>query len=305
MSATTIEDRLRAVLAEAGATGVLHVRGLDGGGEIAIDADVPAVLASVFKLPIVVAYARAVAAGTLDPGERTTVTARDRSGGVGTAGCADDVEMSWRDLALFMMSMSDNAATDALLRRVGLEAVQRVLDDLGLAGMRITGGCAELFASVLDDLGLDGPEGLGAVEPERLWALSALDPAQAYAGTPRQVTTLLAAIWSDTAGTPAACAEVRGILRRQIWSTRLASGFPDGVDVASKTGTLLAVRNDAGVISFPDGARYAVGVFTRADSLADRRPAIETAIGTVARMAIEHLRSATATEAEPPTSVGR
>jgi beta-lactamase class A len=245
----------------------------------------------VFKVPIAVAYARAVAAGQLDPTQPVRVTAADRSGGVGTAGCADDVEMSWRDLALFMISMSDNGATDVVLRRVTLAAVQEVLDDLGLTAIRVAGGCADLFATILGELGIGGPAELAGVPPERLWALSALDPSRAlHSGTPREVTALLAAIWRDDAGPPDACSAVRSMMRRQIWPIRLAAGFRDGIEVASKTGTLLAVRNDAGVVTLSDGTQYAVAVFTRADSLAERRPDIDAAIGTAACLAVEHLR---------------
>jgi beta-lactamase class A len=70
---------------------------------------------------------------------------------------------------------------------------------------------------------------------------------------------------------------------------RLAAGFDDGVTVASKTGTLPAIRNDAGVVTWPDGRSFVVAVFTRARSLADRQPAIDAAIGRSARIAVESL----------------
>jgi beta-lactamase class A len=40
--------------------------------------------------------------------------------------------MSLRDIALFMISMSDNAATDVLYSRIGAPAVNQVIEDLGL-----------------------------------------------------------------------------------------------------------------------------------------------------------------------------
>jgi beta-lactamase class A len=44
------------------------------------------------------------------------------------------------------------------------------------------------------------------------------------------------------------------------------------------------------VVTYPDGRAYAVAVFTRAESLAQRQPAIDAAIGTAGRLAVEQLR---------------
>jgi beta-lactamase class A len=292
-----LATRLAAVFAEAGAEGFLHARevGTDRGPEVAFGADEPVVLASVFKIPVAVAYAREVAAGRLDPAERTTVTGRYRIGGIGTAGCADDVEMSWRDLALFMLTMSDNAATDVLYHRLGRAAVDGVLDDLGLARTRLIGCCEDLFATIAAEL--DVPEdgdldaALAAAVPEQVEKLAVLDPERTSASTPREITTLLAALWTDRAGPAEACAEVRAIMGRQIWPHRLSSGFPSDVQIAAKTGTLPGLRNEAGVLTWPDGRRYAVAVFTRAHSYAPRLPAVDASIGRAARLAIDHLRT--------------
>ncbi|MFD6066803.1 serine hydrolase [Amycolatopsis lurida] len=292
-----IADEIEAVFAAAGARGFVHARevGVSDGAEVAVGADDPVVLASVFKIPVAVAYAREVVAGRLDETERTLVTARYRIGGIGTAGCADDVEMSWRDLAHFMLTMSDNAATDLVYHRVGQEAVDRVLADLGLARTRLIGCCEDLFASVIADLGAKPDDDLEAVfaaaTPEQLWKLSVLDPDRTTSSTPREITALLDAIWTDRAGDPAACDRVRKIMAQQIWPHRMSSGFPAGVAIAAKTGTLPAVRNEAGVLSDVDGRRYAVAVFTRAESLADRLPAVDASIGTAARLAVDHLRA--------------
>ncbi|MEV7045919.1 serine hydrolase [Amycolatopsis sp. NPDC051061] len=292
-----VETGIADVFAAAGARGFVHAREIGGGPEVAVGADDPVVLASVFKIPVAVAYAREVVAGRLDETARTRVGQRYRIGGIGTAGCADDVEMSWRDLALVMLTMSDNAATDVVFHRVGQDAVDRVLADLGLHGTRLIGCCEDLFASVLADLGAEEGADLDAVfagaTPEQIRKLAALDPERTSASTPREITTLLDAIWTDRAADPAACERVRAMMARQIWPHRISAGFPSDVAVAAKTGTLPAVRNEAGVVSYPDGRRFAVAVFTRADSLAERQPAVDAAIGEAARLAVDHLRKET------------
>ncbi|MBO9624837.1 MAG: serine hydrolase [Microbacterium sp.] len=298
--ATDVSGEISEIFAEAGTAGFLYAReiGDDGGPEVSIGGDEPVVLASVFKILVLTAYVRAVAAGELDERERTTVTARYRIGGVGTAGFADDVEMSWRDLALNMMTMSDNAATDVLYHRLGADAVDRVIADLGLDRTRLIGCCEDLFASVIADLGgtadSDLDELFTSATPAQVLAMRAVDPERTSASTPRDVATLLNALWTDAAAPAEACAAARAIMAQQIWPHRLTSGFPGDVTIAAKTGTLPSWRNEAGVVTYPDGRQYAVTVFTRAHSLADRQPRVDASIGRAAFAAVEHLRALTA-----------
>lgn len=294
--ATATTPDIATIFTGAGAVGFLHAReiGVEGGPDVDAGADEPVVLASVFKILVLTAYVRAVAAGELDPTERTTVTARYRIGGVGTAGFADDVEASWRDLALNMMSMSDNAATDVIFHRLGAAAIDRVITDLGLDGTRIIGCCEDLFASVVADLGgaadSDLDELFSAATAEQILALDAVHPVKTSHSTPRDVTTLLNALWTDTAAPAEACRQAREIMAQQIWPHRMTSGFPNGVRLAAKTGTLPTWRNEAGVVTYPDGRQFAVAVFTRATSLDDRQPLVDASIGGAAFAAVEHLR---------------
>ncbi|WP_337003843.1 MULTISPECIES: serine hydrolase [unclassified Microbacterium] len=292
-----LAPELAGIFAEAGASGYLHAReiGDAAGADVGLGADEPVVLASVFKILVLTAYVRAVAAGELDPTERTTVTARYRIGGVGTAGFSDDVEASWRDLALNMMSMSDNAATDVIFHRLGADAVNRVINDLGLRQTRLIGCCEDLFASVIADLGgapdSDLDEMFTGATAEQILALDAVHPVKTSHSTPRDVTTLLNALWTDAAAPADACRQARDIMAQQIWPHRLTSGFPADVRIAAKTGTLPTWRNEAGVVTYPDGRQYAVAVFTRAASLVDRQPRVDGSIGRAAFAAVEHLRA--------------
>ena len=294
---TAMTTSIAEIFADADAEGFLHAReiGAGTGPEVDSGADEPVVLASVFKILVLTAYVRAVSAGTLDPTERTTVTARYRIGGVGTARFSDDVQASWRDLAQNMMTMSDNAATDVLYHRLGGDAVDRVIADLGLRNTRLIGCCEDLFASVVADLGGsaddDLDELLATTDPERLLGISALDPARTSASTPRDVTTLLNALWADIAAPAEACAQARAIMAQQIWPHRLTSGFPNGVTLAAKTGTLPRWRNEAGVVTYPDGRQYAVAVFTRAHTLDERLPRVDASIGRAGFAAVEQLRA--------------
>jgi beta-lactamase class A len=289
----TLADALAARFARAGARGFLHARDLAGGAEVGLDADAPVAVASVIKVAFAIAFARGVAAGRLDARERVEVPDSLRLGGSGTTGFLDPPLISLRDLARLMLTVSDNAATDVVLHRTGAETVTALLDELGLHATHLRNDMASMHRRVVAELGLDPGRDLDAqlaeADPAAVRALDWLDPAHANASTPRDTTALLAAIWTDRAGPPQACAFVREVMGEQVTTQRLASGFGPKVAVAGKTGTLPGVRNEAGVVTLPDGRRAAVAVFTRCESLADRNPAVDAAIGDTARMAVEAL----------------
>ncbi|WP_300265618.1 serine hydrolase [Microbacterium sp.] len=281
---------------EAGATGYLHATEIGvNAHEIDVAADERVVLASVFKVPIAVAFEREVSEGRLSAAEHTVVGSRYRIGGVGTAGFCDDVRASWRDLAHLMLTLSDNAATDVIYHRIGHAPIAAVLDDLALSHTQVVGCCEDILASIGADLQIDwrSPDfdtALGRAEPEDLRNLAVLDPARTSSSTPRDMTRLLDAIWTDRAAPADACARIRDTMSQQVWPHRLAAGFPAGARVAGKTGTLPGVRNEIGVITYPDERAYAVAVFTRSRTLEPHLPEVDRAIGSAARIAIDALR---------------
>ncbi|REE95892.1 serine hydrolase [Thermomonospora umbrina] len=294
--AQRVRARIEEAFRDAGVTGRLAAVDVDGGRGIGVRPDEPVVLASVMKVPLLVALHRQAAAGTLDPAERVVLGPDDRTAGsTGLAMLRDEVAMSLRDLAALMITVSDNAAADALFARVGVPAVNTVLAELGLRGTHVAGTCRELFDSMESDAGVADREELWAVldEPGMLGRLSALDPARTSRSTPAETAGLFAAIWRDEVAPAAHCAQMRRLFALQVWPHRLASGFPyDDVRVSGKTGTLPTIRNEAGVVEYPDGGRYAVAVFTRSVSTAAVLPKADAVIGTAARLAVEYLRTA-------------
>ncbi|MCK2242728.1 MULTISPECIES: serine hydrolase [unclassified Crossiella] len=279
-----IRGRIEAAFTEAGVTGCLHATDLDGPGQLAVRADAPVCLASVFKVPLLVAWHRSA----LDPAEQITLRPGERTGGpTGIGAMQDPITLSLRDLAYLAIAVSDNAAADALLDRIGLPALNDTLAGLGLTATTIRHYGRDLQATMAEDAG--GPDPALLADPAVLARLRVLDPARTNSSTAREMTRLLALIWRDE--TPGA-ALLRRAMGLQVWPHRLSSGFPfDDVRVAGKTGTLPTVRNEIGVVEYPDGGRYAVAVFTRSASTAFALPAADAVIGTTARLAIDHLRA--------------
>ncbi|MDX6199676.1 MAG: beta-lactamase class [Actinomycetota bacterium] len=287
---------LAGVFADAGVRGSLHAVELSSGREIGHGGDDPVVLASVFKVPVLLELFRQGESHRLDLTAAVQVPVEGRAPGpFGISVMRDPLQMSLRDLAWLMMGISDNAATDIILETVGLDAVDQTLAELGLRNTVLIGDCRALFMTIAEDLGATGLEeleGVDLTDASVIDTLRAIDPLQTSRSTPRDVTSLLAKIWRDEAASPAVCEEVRRILGLQVWPHRLAAGFPeDDIRTSSKTGTLPRWRNEAGVVEYPDGGRYAVAVFTRSESTAAKNPAADAVIGAAARLAVESLRA--------------
>ncbi|MEV1024763.1 serine hydrolase [Streptomyces sp. NPDC050264] len=288
---TDTPDRIRAAFADAGVTGRLHALDIDSGDRLGVGPDEPVCTASVHKLPLLVALHERAAAGHLDLTERIDCPPDGRTPGpTGLAAMLDAARLSVRDLAYLMMAVSDNAAADLLLARVGLDAVNRTTARLGLEATHAVHTFGAMMASIKEDAGPAGAQAL--TDPHVIGRLRALDPARSNRSTPRDLTRLLAAVWRDEAATPEHGAAIRRLMGLQVWPHRLASGFPfDDVHVAGKTGSLPTLRAEAGVVEYPDGGRYAVAVFTRTAQTAATLPAADAVIGTAARIAVDALRA--------------
>lgn len=295
-------DDIRAVFDHAGCEGTLCVRSLDDDAEVGLRADEPVVPASVVKVQIALEAETWFAGGWLDPREPVTLSAADRTPGpAGVSLFDDDAVVSWRDLVVLMLTISDNHATDALLRRVGVGAVNATAARLGLAGTVIESDVQAMLDSIGQDIGCGSWEdsvawaaGASAEElaraDQQLLASRALDPVKGTRTTARDMVSLLRLIWAGGAGPAAACERVRAVMARQLTRHRIASGFRLPVQVAAKSGSLAGViRNEIGVISYPDGCRYAAAVFTRSRPGSDDL-AISGAIGTATARAVAALR---------------
>jgi beta-lactamase class A len=299
--------QIRETFDQAECTGQLCVQSLDGKQEVAVDAERPAVSASVFKVSVALEAETQFADGRLDPRQRVTLPATDRTpGNVGFSLFRDDVEASLRDLVVAMLTISDNAATDALLGRLGVDAVNAGSARLGLTGTVITADLRTTINSIGQAAGFAGWDAMWAWNEQphpadeedrvlrRLMAADALVPERTTRTTPRDMAILLRLIWTDQAGPPPACRRVRELMGQQLTKHRLAASFPPPARVYAKSGSLVGVvRNEIGIIEYPDGPRYAAAVFARA-----RRPwrgdaAINAAIGATAAAAVGMLRSET------------
>ncbi|MDV3124071.1 class A beta-lactamase-related serine hydrolase [Mycobacterium sp. 21AC1] len=109
-------------------------------GEIVWEHDSSRVLktASVGKVFLLAEVARRFEDGTLDPDEVITAVPEDRVADSGILYLLRRQDQRVEDLCLLIGAVSDNMATNVLLRRLGLDVVQRATSDLGFteSGLR-------------------------------------------------------------------------------------------------------------------------------------------------------------------------
>jgi beta-lactamase class A len=254
-----LPEPLRSILTEAGGITAVVAYRLDGSGErFEQFAERAFALASVMKLPLLVHLLRRADAGTLDLGARVPLTDADRVAGSGVLHLLDaGLAPTLRDLLRLMMVVSDNTATDALIARTELAAVEAEMEALGYATVRLPHTIRRMLAS-FTNLGSDAtyaemraqfqlPDREMPADPE---GGSAERGDRASAGDLARLLADLHAGRLLTADTTALALE---ILADCQTNSRIPADLPRGTRVAHKTGSLKGRANDAGIVYAPSG----------------------------------------------------
>jgi beta-lactamase class A len=222
--------------------------------------------ASVIKLPLLVTFYEDALAGRIDLSERTTYRDETKVAGSGVLQYLDDgLNPTLRDVAVLMMSVSDNTATDLLFDRVGKRRIEETMDRLGLPSIRVPFDIREMLMELVD---MDHSKPGGYEELRRLLRLSAgsggrsMLPDQADRASPADMCRLLELIESRTILDDSACTAIIELMKRIQSATRIPGLLPKGTVVAHKTGSYRRLRNDVGLVYAPNGP-YAVAIFAR------------------------------------------
>lgn len=131
-------NKLSAELAAMPGDVAMYYRNMETGDSFEHNADMPMQPASVIKLPIFLRCIQLVSQGKLDPKEELVCRDEDRVGGCGALRAfrgpqAVSLETLWE----LMISISDNTATNLLIKRLGREALNEAFEAMGLSSTRI------------------------------------------------------------------------------------------------------------------------------------------------------------------------
>lgn len=128
-----LEVKLRSVAGRYSGKWTCALTDLKSGGHIAIDANDGMPTASLIKVPVLVALYQAIDDGRVSRDQRVTYEQHHRCLGSGVLSMmSPGVEMSLRDAAVLMMSISDNSATNMCIDLVGINGVNAKMRELDL-----------------------------------------------------------------------------------------------------------------------------------------------------------------------------
>jgi beta-lactamase class A len=214
-------------------------------------------------VPILVALYEEIRSGRIDESERVVYRRADRVPGSGVLQDLDDgLALTVRDLAVLMITISDNTAADLLLARLGKGRVERAMADIGCASVRVPFSIRELFEELTDSPGAD----YGTLkELLRVSAGSggrAVIAEQTVRATPRDIGRIFEGLESGSILDAPSCAAALDILKQTEAATRIPALLPKGTVVAHKTGTFRGARCDAGIVYAPSGP-YAIALMSK------------------------------------------
>jgi beta-lactamase class A len=211
----------------------LSVKDLKTGATIEVLPDEPFPQASVIKLAVLYELFRQAEEGRIDLAEVTRPPAARVVGGGVLQYLGPSVSLAWRDVAVLMMGWSDNAATNVLIDRLGMDAVNRRLDALGLPRTRLR---------------------------RRMMDLEAARRGEENVSTPAEMRRLMEAIYAGTGLSPERGRDLR-VVAATTKRTEFRKPLPETLTVLDKDGELEAVRAAAAVVDLP-GRPYAVAIMT-------------------------------------------
>lgn len=191
------------------------------GGVLSHAADTPVMAASVIKLPILLEAFRRVRVGDAQANECFAIVAADKLPSCGALTYLHDgVEVNLLDLCTLMIILSDNTATNLLIRRLGMDAVNATLRSLG---------CEK---TMLRRLLFDSAASAQGIENQI---------------TAREMALLLKRLYTGEIFTQEDSTAMLTILKQQRLNGKIPF-FLHGVPIAHKTGEDTNITHDVGIV---------------------------------------------------------
>lgn len=194
----------------------------DGSDGCSIDADRRMPSASMIKLAILAEYLREVDAGELSGEETYRLKASDIVGGTGSLqGRGAGYVLTFDELARLMICQSDNVATNVLIERMGMDAINAEAAALGLSSTRLV---REMMDTAAMAQGSDNYTCAG------------------------DVARILKLIGRGELVSREASSKALDWLEQQEDRSAIPAGVPADVTVGNKTGSLDAARHDGAIV---------------------------------------------------------
>ncbi|MEO0405807.1 MAG: serine hydrolase [Cyanobacteria bacterium P01_A01_bin.135] len=250
--------------------GRVAILDLDNGGYADISSQTTVAAASTIKVPVLVAFLQAVEAGDIALNDTVTMQAADVAEGSGSMQY-EPVGTTYTALeaADMMITISDNTATNILIRRLGgMVAVNQRFAQWGLSQTTL--------AQPLPDL--EGQNKTTAME----------------------LATLVAAVSNGELLSPRSRDLMFEIMRNTVTDTLLPQGIPLDATIAHKTGDIGTVLGDVGLIDTPEGRRYVIAVMVERPFNDEQAADLARTLSEITYDGISSETGSEAAESQPP-----
>jgi beta-lactamase class A len=233
----TIDHRVQTAIQGFPGAVSLYAKNLDTGISYELRADAPVPTASTIKLPIMVELFVEAEEGKLDWNQKLALTDQDKVSGSGvltefSGGDAFPI----RDLMHLMIVVSDNTATNLILDRIGGNAVNQRMAQLGLKQ-----------TAVMRKIMQTKPEGLtdeGRKPGNDRWGFGR--------SCPRDMVVIMERLYRGELVSKPASEEMISVLKRQQDHQGVGRDMKDAV-IASKSGALDHLRSEVAIVYSPHG----------------------------------------------------
>jgi beta-lactamase class A len=252
---------------------------IESGRQIAVNAEARFPMASTYKVPIAIRLLSLIERGALGLDDLIEITQKDLSPGSGAiqeSFSIPGVRLSVGNLLGFSLRVSDNTASDIILRLAGGPGeVTAFIRERGVADLRVDRSTKRIlcdFYGIADapsdetwSLEQYGKLARVTTEQSRAAAEKAYLEDTRDSCTPYAMCSLLASLHRGRIIGRKQTDLLLGIMRNcRTGPQRLKGMLPAGTVVAHKTGSISGLVNDIGIISLPDNVgSIAIAAFVK------------------------------------------
>ncbi len=211
------------------------IKDLTTGEEILLNDQLTFPTGSSIKIPVLIELYKQAAEGKYKLTDQRRVERQDKVGGSGVIVNFGDhtSQLSLHDLAMLMIVLSDNTATNMLIDQVGMANVNRAMDELGLKQIRLRRKMIDQAASARGD---------------------------ENTATPREALALMEKLYRGQVGNRQLSDDALKILKLRK-NSPVPRLLPANVEIANKPGGIEGVACDWAVVYVPNRP-YAIAVMT-------------------------------------------
>lgn len=199
-----------------------YYKDLTSGRTFGINENEGFIAASVIKLPILVAVLYEIEKGHLRKEDIIRLSPSDKVPGCGVLALMHSgLDVTIKDLCNLMIVISDNTATNMLIRLMGIERINSIMEELGLKTTKLN--------RLLFDY-----------EEQKQGKENYFSPAE--------IGMLLEKIYRKALISEDICQETEEILKLQQINSKIPYLLPGNIEVAHKTGEDDGITHDVGIV---------------------------------------------------------